>query len=253
MGIWGYKLFEDDSALDIRGEFRDHLGDGLTPPQATTRMIKNWRPMKVYSDEYASFWLALAATQWDYGCLTLLAKKRALDVLDSGIGLDTWGEASPKLLAARAKVYRTLKRKLLGKQPTRKVFKKRYKWFSPWKKGWLLSYVCNSGRSIYFLVVDVSQSISGREAHVALIEWEREVPPSLAQAQQFINKLASGSAQIVMGACMALYATSARYDRLDRFKVLAKGVRVPKKFYSAVYFGGFKDLDSHLLSEYAIK
>ena len=39
MGNWGHKLFEDDFALDIRNEYRDHIGDGLSPSQAVAKLV----------------------------------------------------------------------------------------------------------------------------------------------------------------------------------------------------------------------
>ena len=37
MGTWGVAIFSDDLAADIRGDFRELIGDGLTPSEATAR------------------------------------------------------------------------------------------------------------------------------------------------------------------------------------------------------------------------
>ena len=34
--------FQDDTAADIRGGYRDLIGDGLTGPQATDALVKEW-------------------------------------------------------------------------------------------------------------------------------------------------------------------------------------------------------------------
>ena len=34
MGAWGTAIFADDLAADIKGDFRDLIGDGLSAPKA---------------------------------------------------------------------------------------------------------------------------------------------------------------------------------------------------------------------------
>ena len=40
MGAWGTAIFSDDTAADTRDAFTDFIADGLTPPQATDRLIR---------------------------------------------------------------------------------------------------------------------------------------------------------------------------------------------------------------------
>lgn len=35
MGVWGAGLFSDDTALDVRGAYRERLANGMAGPEAT--------------------------------------------------------------------------------------------------------------------------------------------------------------------------------------------------------------------------
>jgi hypothetical protein len=66
MGAWGTGIFADDSAADLRDDYRGLIGDGVTGPQATDKLIGQWAPQGDPALEPV-FWLALALTQWSYG------------------------------------------------------------------------------------------------------------------------------------------------------------------------------------------
>jgi hypothetical protein len=63
MSAWGTALFLDDTAADTRDSYRDFIGDGLTGPQATDAMIKEWSEVLNDPEESSVFWLALASVQ----------------------------------------------------------------------------------------------------------------------------------------------------------------------------------------------
>ena len=95
MGVWGTALFSDDTASDIRGDYVDYLGDGLTGPEATARVLSEYKSSLSDPDEYGVVWLALAAVQWKYGRLEPDALKQALAVIDSGSDLRRWTADTP--------------------------------------------------------------------------------------------------------------------------------------------------------------
>jgi hypothetical protein len=64
MGAWGVAVFSDDLAADIRGDFRELIGDGLTPSEATNRLVEQYASSLDDSDEMPVFWIALALAQW---------------------------------------------------------------------------------------------------------------------------------------------------------------------------------------------
>jgi hypothetical protein len=67
MGAWGPAIFSDDTACDVREDYKDCLGDGLTPSEATDRILLEWKESLEDFDEQSVVWLALAATQWKLG------------------------------------------------------------------------------------------------------------------------------------------------------------------------------------------
>ncbi len=42
MGAWGTAIFSDDTASDVRDDYRDHVGDGLSGIEATDRLLNEW-------------------------------------------------------------------------------------------------------------------------------------------------------------------------------------------------------------------
>ena len=79
MGTWGTGIFSDDNAADLRDDYRDFIGDGLSSPEATDRLLAEWGSSLSREPEYAAtFWLALAVTQWKCGRLEDRVKAKAL-------------------------------------------------------------------------------------------------------------------------------------------------------------------------------
>ncbi len=69
MGAWGTSIFSDDNAADLREDYRDLIGNGLSGSEATDRLIEEWQPDGNDGYFVATFWLALALTQWKCGRL----------------------------------------------------------------------------------------------------------------------------------------------------------------------------------------
>lgn len=114
MGTSGAALFGDDVASDIRRDYLDLLRRGLTPEAATEILQEHWEDAIGDMDDGPTFWLALAATQWAYGCLADEVRRKALEVIDKGDGLARWSGAA---LARRRGVLAALKAQLLSPQP----------------------------------------------------------------------------------------------------------------------------------------
>src|SRR5579863_6139142 len=100
MGVWGSGIFQDDTASDIREDFRDHLGNGLSGPEATERILAEYKSLLSDPQEAGVLWLALSAVQWKHGRLDPEVLSRALEVIDSGSDLPRWN-TDPKGQASR--------------------------------------------------------------------------------------------------------------------------------------------------------
>ena len=45
MGAWGTGIFQDDTACDIRDDYKDHLGNGLSGSEATERILSEYNEL----------------------------------------------------------------------------------------------------------------------------------------------------------------------------------------------------------------
>jgi hypothetical protein len=152
MGVSGTAIFSDDTACDVRDEYRDHVGDGLTGPEATDAILQDWEN-QVDEQEMGVVWLALAATQWKCGRLEERVKQQALRIIDSGSDLERW-EDDQKLIKKRKAALEKLRQQLLVPQPPVRRIAKRYRESCDWKLGELIAYRLLSGNWIVFRVYD---------------------------------------------------------------------------------------------------
>ncbi|MEI6521345.1 MAG: hypothetical protein WCO98_15110, partial [bacterium] len=137
MGAWGTAIFSDDIASDIRNDYKDLIGDGLSPSEATNKILTEWDASIDDSDDGPVIWLALAVTQWKIGCLEERVKNKAIEVIDSGSNLERWtGRDKEK----RRIVLEKTKIQLESPQPATKKIPKRFKDHCDWKIGEVIAY-----------------------------------------------------------------------------------------------------------------
>lgn len=170
MGIWGPGLYSDDTACDIRDDYREFVSEGLTGPEATERILEMWREEINDPDTGPVIWLALAETQWKTGRLEEKIKAHALNVIDEGIDLRRWRD-DKILLSKRKMVLDRLKTKLLSPQRPPVKIRKRYKHLTQFHIGDAFAYQLNSGRYVIFRVVDHHTDKGGTLSIVELCDW----------------------------------------------------------------------------------
>ena len=118
MGAWGTAIFSDDTASDIRDEWRDAILDGLSPEDAMQRLLETFGDHLEEPDTEKLFWMALAAAQMETGRLLPDVCDRALGIIAAGGDVDRWREDGDESLARqRARVLERLAAKLRGPQP----------------------------------------------------------------------------------------------------------------------------------------
>jgi hypothetical protein len=114
MGTYGVRLFHDDTANDVRDDFLNLLRQGHSAEESSKMLLSEWSTSIDDNDDGPTFWLALAATQCEYGCLEADVRQQAVAIIDEGADLGRW---SGKLLERRRAVLVELRAKLLGPQP----------------------------------------------------------------------------------------------------------------------------------------
>jgi hypothetical protein len=119
MGASGVGLFQDDVAVDVRSQYLDLLASGASDAEAFRAIVREWKESIADYDDGPVFWLALAATQWEYGRLHPRAKTQALKIIDQRKGIDRWADAG--LAKKRQAILARLKKKLLTPPPKKRM------------------------------------------------------------------------------------------------------------------------------------
>ena len=112
MGAWGAGIFDDDTALDVRGIFEESLAEGSTPVRATELALEEFGECLEDPDDGPVVVLAIASLLLERGVANHPIQAAAIDLLKSGEGLERWAEAGPESLAERRAVYADLLGKL---------------------------------------------------------------------------------------------------------------------------------------------
>jgi len=152
VGAWGTGIFSDDFACDVRGTYRDLIGDGVAPEEATQRVIAEYGNALDDPDEGAVFWVALAVTQWKLGRLADDVRDEAVRAIDGGGDLARWADDPPQH-RQRQRALAKAKEQLLSPQRKPVRVAKRERSTSPFAPGDFFTYVHDSGRVFVFWVV----------------------------------------------------------------------------------------------------
>ncbi len=176
MGAWGPGIFSDDVAADIRGDYRELIEDGISDEEATTRVIDAYGHLDV--DEKHTLWIALAAAQSQVGRLDSSVRSRALEVIDTGSGLELWEEAGPKDLAKRKAALAKLRAQLVGPQPARKTIRRPWRHVTDLRAGQVLSIETADGRMALFRVLRIDDHRVGVAPIVEWLDWSGRSLPS---------------------------------------------------------------------------
>lgn len=179
MGTFGVGIFSDDTAADLRADFRDLIGEGFSPEEATSRLYETYgRSFMDPGDEHV-FWLALAATQWQLGRLLDDVKQRAIAIIESGENMQWWEEEAGAALAKkRAAALGRLRARLLTQPPPPRRVRKRILDDTDWEVGELISYRLLSGNYCILRVRRITQDRSGRHPVCELLDWTGQDIPS---------------------------------------------------------------------------
>src|SRR5256885_1319569 len=88
VGATGPALFSDDVACDVRGVYREILGDQVEDARAIAEVLDRFRGSLADADDEPVVVLALAVTASKLGRLTPELRGRAIALLDAGRGLE---------------------------------------------------------------------------------------------------------------------------------------------------------------------
>jgi hypothetical protein len=226
VGAWGAAIFSDDTAADVRDSFRDLIGDGLSPEEATRRLIAEYASSVDDAQDGPPLWLGLAVTQWKCGRLQEDVKARALQVIDSGLDLARWS-GNAKLVRAREAVLAKTRELLLSAQPPPRRIGKRFRQTNDWNIGELVSYRTVSGQYVVLRVLGHHVDKGGTAPEMDLLDYYADVPASPEAAATLAPRpmVEKHPDAYTLTRRFMVGATSAREIPTDRLQRL--GVRAP--------------------------
>jgi hypothetical protein len=173
MGAWGAGIFADDTASDVRDDFRDLVGEGLSPEQATEKIFEKYRSSLDDPDDGPPFWLGLAVTQWKLGRLLEPVKAKALAIIDGGTDLKRWsGDAKRRAVLEKTRAL------LLSPPPPATRIRKRYQEDNDWPVGELISYHAPLGKYAVLRVAGHVTGSTGKHPIIELVDWYADQPAS---------------------------------------------------------------------------
>lgn len=176
MGAWGPAIFSDDTACDIRTDYRELLEDRIDDEEATRRVIAEYRHLA--DDEAHVLWLALAAAQVSLGRLEDSVKLEALRVIDAGVGLELWAEAGDKELAKRKAVLSKLRATITGPQKPPTKVRRPWSHATDLSSGDVLAYTLPDGKLAVFRVARVDAHRVGTAPILRRLKWGEASMPS---------------------------------------------------------------------------
>jgi hypothetical protein len=157
MGAWGPALFSDDTACDVRDEYRDLIADGLDDAEATRQVLERNADAMEDEDEAMVIWLALAVTQSRLGRLDAAVAGRALQIIDDGGDVRRWAEEEGQKRAAQRQAALAKARvQITGPQPPRRQLRHPATTLTP---GDVLACPTRDGRTILLRVVRVHRGV----------------------------------------------------------------------------------------------
>ncbi len=177
MGTFGFGLFQDDCAMDVRDHSLALLRQGVEDDAATAQMLGHWKETLDDSDEGPVFWLALALTQHNVGRLNARVQARAREVLATGAGLERWREAGPAQLRKRTAALTGIDEALEAPQPPRKAFKAPFRDTCPWPVGTQVAYERTDGAWVVLHVVGTEVHDHGTGTVVQWLAGTAATPP----------------------------------------------------------------------------
>lgn len=245
MGTWGTGLFSDDTACDVRDDYKDILGNGISEPEATECIIKQWKSKLSDPDIAPVFWLALADVQWRLGRIQERVKKEALAVIENGSDLARW-QQDKNLEKKRKVVLERLWQKLNKEQPDERKVRKRYVDSTDWNLGDVYSLKLQSGKQALIHVIGFHQDKGGRGPVCEILDWVGGKAPDRKAMKKMGYKNAKEPYQHL---CQFLFGSLSVKDfQIERVSLVAKNIKPKQKLggYSVILWQSIDDLFERL-------
>lgn len=125
MGTWNTSVTGNDTAKDLYIEYTAAFYK--FDVEEALKRIDSYIRTEMFDEsdeeEWCNYIYSLADFMWKKGILTVSIRNKAIEMIDSGFGLDLWQEAGQKTFDSRKKKLTEFKEKLLSPQPPKKKIK----------------------------------------------------------------------------------------------------------------------------------
>lgn len=125
MGTWSTSITGNDTAKDLYSEYSAAFYK-YEPAQALEKIdqyIRSEMFDESDQEEWCNYYYSLADFMWKKGILTDEVRDKAIEMIDTGFGLELWELEGQKTLNARKKALAEFRKKLLSPQPPKKKIK----------------------------------------------------------------------------------------------------------------------------------
>jgi hypothetical protein len=234
MGAWGTAIFSDDTACDVRDEYFDLVGDGLSGPEATKKLVDKWSSSLDDAGEAPIFWLALAATQWKCGRLEPEVLRHALRVIEDGSDLARW-DVSSKDYKKRQSALGKLRIQLCSAQRPARRIGKRFRGSNEWRIGEHIAYRLLSARFVVLRVIGHHTDKGGKSPICELLDWVGDDLPNEAQLKSAGIRKANQAQPVTQQPMTQFMLAAAKFkekpeNRLERLGIRGKPNQSPHQF-----------------------
>lgn len=171
MGTWGANLFDDDTASDLREEWRELYAGCDSPAEATAELLEGWKDQLDEPEVGPVVYLTLAYLQHQYGCPDPTIQARALAIINGQEGLDQWRDAGPKELAARTRMYARLRKQLESPAPPLRKVRRKALERTTLRPGQLVRFALSGDEFTLIWVKGVGRYLGGAVPECVLLDW----------------------------------------------------------------------------------
>lgn len=125
MGSWGAGISSNDTAMDLRAEYQAAFCclDADTALKRIDEYVRSAGFDESDEGQWCDYFYSLADYMWKKGILTEAVRERAIEMIDTGFGLEVWKESGEAALKERKKVLDRFREKLCSQQPPRKIIR----------------------------------------------------------------------------------------------------------------------------------
>ena len=125
MGAWGVGITSNDAAQDLKKDFQAAFSyyDVETALEKIDAYVRLDGYDETDESDWCDYYYSLANYMWEKGILTDKVRDTAVNMIDTGFGLEIWADEGEKTLNKRKKALAEFREMLLSPQPAKKKIK----------------------------------------------------------------------------------------------------------------------------------